>query len=125
MRPIKTSALALFTDRFPPPQLCRSGAHQLALFPLDGGPDDIRLLGALPGEQETFAWSPAGDTLVFSSNCNDQYFQLYQWDQATGEVRRLTGDPYNHTSPAWSPDGNFLAFVSNREGNSDVYMMYI
>jgi TolB protein len=114
--------LAIYTDRFPPAQQCRTGAHQLALFPLDGDQDDIRLLGAIPGEQESFAWSPDGNTLVFSSNCNDRYFQLYQWDQVTGQVQQLTRAPYNNTSPAWSVDGTAIAFVSTREDNADVYI---
>lgn len=115
--------LAIYTDRFPAPRQCRAGGHQLALFPLDGDRDDIRLLNAIPGEQETFAWSPGGNTLVFSSNCNDQYFQLYQWAPISAEVEQLTTAPYNHTSPAWSADGALLALVSNREGNADVYIL--
>jgi TolB protein len=117
--------LALFTDRFPPAGRCASGVHQLALFPIGGSKEDIRQPDVQPGEQVSFAWSPDGASLVFSSGCNAPHVQLFQWEQASGEVRQLTRDPYHHTYPAWSHDGRFLAFVSNREGNSDVYRLEI
>ena len=42
-----------------------------------------------------------------------------------GEVKNLTNNPARDIQPAWSPDGSKIAFASNREGNYDVFSLYL
>lgn len=42
-----------------------------------------------------------------------------------GEVQNLTNNPARDIQPAWSPDGSKIAFASNREGNYDVFPLYL
>ena len=43
----------------------------------------------------------------------------------SGEVRNLSNNPARDVQPAWSPDGSRIAFASNREGNYDVFPLYL
>jgi Tol biopolymer transport system component/DNA-binding winged helix-turn-helix (wHTH) protein len=42
-----------------------------------------------------------------------------------GELRNLTNNPARDVQPSWSPDGSRIAFSSNREGNYDVFALYV
>ena len=42
-----------------------------------------------------------------------------------GEVRNLTQNPARDILPSWSPDGTRIAFASNRDGNYDVFALYV
>jgi TolB protein len=113
--------LALYTDRFPPAPECPLGVHRLALFPLGGRHEEIRLLDIPAGEQETFSWSPDGHFLAYASGCHGTEPRLFVWERDIGQTRPLTEEAFLQTNPAWSPDGRFLAFVSNIKGNSDIF----
>ena len=118
--------LALVTDRFQPPiGNCKSGwgLHHLALMPVTGGAKNIRHFDAQPGEQESFAWSPDGRYLAFSSACRGDTRHLYLWDRETDQVKGLTDGPSTDSYPAWSHDGRYLAFTLHIEGNTDVYLL--
>ena len=118
--------LALFTDRFQPPMgSCGGGKglHHLALMPATGGRESLRHFDALAGEQESFAWSPDGRYLVFSSACSSNLRHLYVWSRETDKVERLTDGLANDVYPSWSHDGRYLAFSSAQDGNADIILL--
>jgi TolB protein len=112
---------ALYTDRFPAALECPTGVHRLALFPFGGRRDDIQLLDIPPGQQESFAWSPDGLSLAYTSGCGAAEPRIYVWERESGQTRPLLPVPSLQANPAWSHDGRYLAFVSNRDGNTDVF----
>ncbi|HLF89892.1 MAG TPA: DPP IV N-terminal domain-containing protein [Anaerolineales bacterium] len=118
--------LALYTDRFQPPiGSCTGirGVHHLGFIALDVSKPRIQHFDDFPGEQETLAWSPDGNTLLFGSVCGGDYLQLYLWDRATRTVTPLTEPNYNAFSPAYSPDGKWLAFSSDQDGSPNLFLI--
>ena len=73
------------------------------------------------------AWSPRGDTLVFSSDRTTYgdrgRYNLFLYDLTNGNISYLTCGPWSDSSPAWSRDGSLLAFTSDIEGTSNIWMM--
>jgi hypothetical protein len=73
------------------------------------------------------AWSPAGDTLVFSSDrtCygDKGKYNLFMYDLSTGAMGYITCGPWSDTSPSWSHDGSMLAFTSDCDGTNNIWMM--
>jgi Tol biopolymer transport system component len=113
---------ALYTDRY---AQSSCAVHQLALMPVTGGLDNIRLLDVPPGNQISFAWSPDGGYLVFSSSrCDGSGTDLYLWERETDTVYPLTDDVLSPALyPACSHDGRFVAFVSASGGNHEIYRL--
>jgi TolB protein len=60
------------------------------------------------------AWSPDGETLVYTADEDNQTIQLESLDAATGEMHKLTDDTFIYTDPVFSPDGTRLAYVSTK-----------
>jgi TolB protein len=58
----------------------------------------------------TPAWSPDSKRIAFSSNANDDRYQLYEITTAGKGLRRLTFQPGEYFDPSWSPDGKTLVF---------------
>lgn len=119
--------IALYTDRFLGPD-SGCAVHRLAIMPLVGDGDDIRVLENPKAAQETLGWSPDGRHLAFSSHCNTGQgsgVELYEWDIDTDEVTRLTDDGHINASPAYSHDGRYLAYQSVRPGTSgaDIFVL--
>ncbi len=73
------------------------------------------------------AWSPRGDTLVFSSDRTTYgdkgRYNLFLLDLGTGDISYLTYGPWTDSAPSWSRDGSLLAFTSDIEGTSNIWMM--
>jgi Tol biopolymer transport system component len=56
-----------------------------------------------PAEDRDPAWSPDGKRILFSSNRNDQNFELYLMSEDGSDVRRLTKHPGPDREPYWVP----------------------
>ena len=73
------------------------------------------------------AWSPRGDTIVFSSDRTpfgrDNKYNLFLYDLKTGSIDYLTYGNDTYTGPAWSKDGSRLAFTCDAGGAQNVWIM--
>ena len=74
------------------------------------------------------AWSPDGQTLVFS-RFKDKQHNLYRVNVDGTHLLQLTSAPTAtldafNVEPAWSPDGQQIVFASDRDGAfSEIYVM--
>jgi len=71
-------------------------------------------IGAMQGP----AWSPDGNSLVFSGSKN-AVTDLYLYDLATESTLQLTDDLNADFHPAFSPDGRTVAFATDRSPATD------
>ncbi|HVS03255.1 MAG TPA: protein kinase [Thermoanaerobaculia bacterium] len=67
------------------------------------------------------AYSPDGDSIVFSSYRGGN-LDLWTVDRHSGAVRRLTDDPTEDWDPAFTPDGRHVVWSSRRGGHFEVWM---
>jgi Tol biopolymer transport system component len=70
-------------------------------------------------------WTPDGERIIFSSNREGSYNDLY-WTQAErgGDVERLTTSEFQQWPYQCSPDGRYLLFVENRpETQHDIMLL--
>lgn len=102
-----------------------------------GGNDDLYLLHTGAGTLQRLtndyyddrdpAWSPTGDTIVFSSDRtpfgNRGAYNLFLYDLARGTIEYLTCGPESFGSPAWSRDGSMLAFTADVDGIDNLWVM--
>ena len=92
------------------------GYDHLFIVPVEGGTPTQVTSGDYQ-HQSPAAWTPDGESLVFSSNRNENWIhdyrnsELYIVSIADGRVRRLTDRPGPDRSPAVSPDGRQVAFT--------------
>ena len=79
---------------------------------------------------DTPAWSPDGQTIVFQRHAATAFGDLWLVNAAGGNERMLMpfADPAGpQWAPAWSPDGRLIAFASKHEtygAESSVYQIY-
>jgi len=99
-----------------------AGLQQLDLnrgeyFPFS---DDLRDRGPV--------FSPDGSQVAVSYK-QDNHWEIYTIDAATGTRVRLTESPLfadtavNSAAPAWSPDGSQIAYVSDQNGQWEFWLM--
>ena len=119
-----------FNDRSPSPS---PDGKSLAFQRTRG---DIMLLDLTSGDLETFhpswnlwiewSWSP-DSKLMAISDMNENYnaeILIAPLDRSFEPVN-VSKHPDNDSQPRWSADGNILAFLSDREGDTDVWMVYL
>jgi len=73
--------------------------------------------------------SPDGKSILFTrgyvDKINDRMTSnLWIVDETGTRIRELTAGRWRDTSPEWSPDGKRIAFVSDRDGTSQIYVMW-
>lgn len=75
------------------------------------------------------AISPNGATIVFSRGFVDQVkdqnrSNLWVVNSDGSRLRELTTGPWRDTSPVWSPKGDRIAFLSDRDGTTQIHVMW-
>ncbi|HXH83027.1 MAG TPA: S9 family peptidase [Candidatus Tectomicrobia bacterium] len=76
------------------------------------------------------AISPDGTQIVFSREWIDQMkdqsrSNLWIVDVDSGRLRELTRGNWRDTSPVWAPDGKRIAFLSDRDGTTQIHVLYV
>ncbi|MBN1271147.1 MAG: S9 family peptidase [Candidatus Aminicenantes bacterium] len=74
--------------------------------------------------------SPDGKQILFSrqwvDKTNDRTrSSLWLTDVGGRRVRKLTHGNWRDYSPVWSPDGSRIAFLSDRDGSSQIFVMWL
>ena len=73
--------------------------------------------------------SPDGQQILFTCRWVDKMSDRYRsnlWivDVEGKRVRELTHGDWQDSSPVWSPDGEKIAFISDRDGTSQLHVMW-
>lgn len=74
--------------------------------------------------------SPDGKQIIFTrewvDKMNDRYSSnLWIVDTEGKRVRELTHGNWRDFSPVWSPDGKKIAFLSERDGSTQIHVMWV
>ena len=97
-------------------------------------PTDYRLLDTSTYlEMETIsglAISPDGRHVLFSRGWVDKMedrtrSSLWIAETDGSRVRQLTAGTWSDFSPVWSPDGDRIAFLSDRDGSTQIYVLWL
>jgi dipeptidyl aminopeptidase/acylaminoacyl peptidase len=76
------------------------------------------------------AINPDGKSILFTRTWTDKLndrsnSSLWITDFEGKRVRELTSGNWRDTSPVWSPDGRKVAFISDRDGTSQIHVMWL
>lgn len=79
---------------------------------------------------QTPAWSPDGAyeaymSLVEQEQRNDGASQIHVKQLDAKQDIALTNEPWANISPVWSPDSMKIAFLSERDGNYNLFALYV
>lgn len=74
--------------------------------------------------------SPDGSSILFTRRWVNQLedrtnSSLWIVDSSGERIRELTHGNWRDTSPIWSPDGKKLAFLSDRDGTTQIHVMWM
>jgi len=74
--------------------------------------------------------APTGGNIVYVRRFHDvmtdrQYGNLWQVNADGSGHRPLTTGKYGDSSPRWSHDGQRIAFISDRDGGSNIFVLYL
>lgn len=101
-------------------------SNHLVLMNADGSGRVQLTSGA--GEESSPTFSPDGTQIAFAA-MQDVFYgyapQIYTINTDGSQMLRVTNDNYYNSDPVFSPDGNQLAFVSYRNGNSEIYTVFL
>ncbi len=75
---------------------------------------------SLVGGFNALAFSPDSKHLVWSTNGDNDFSQIWMFDVATRTARALTSERIDAHSPTWSRDGNRLFFIVDQNLASEV-----
>lgn len=76
------------------------------------------------------AIAPDGSQIVFSRGWVDELkdqnrSNLWIIDAAGTRLRELTRGDWRDSAPVWSPDGTKIAFLSDRDGTTQIHVMFV
>jgi dipeptidyl aminopeptidase/acylaminoacyl peptidase len=76
------------------------------------------------------AVSPDGSQIVFSRGWVDKIkdqgrSNIWIVDTAGTRLRELTRGSWRDSSPVWSPDGSRIAFLSDRDGTTQIHVLFV
>jgi Tol biopolymer transport system component/DNA-binding winged helix-turn-helix (wHTH) protein len=96
---------------------------------------ELRILDADTGRITTVAktqtpdayprLSPDGNWVAFQDRINDNGEICLIHSDGSGGVQDLTNDAARDVGASWSSDGSKLVFTSNRDGNYDLFQIYV
>jgi len=74
--------------------------------------------------------SPDGSQIVFSRGWTDKIkdqgrSNLWIIDANGQRLRELTAGPWRDSAPSWSPDGKRIAFLSDRDGTTQIHVLWV
>lgn len=100
--------------------------HYLSVINIDG--TNRRHLTEVNAPFLDVVWSPDASKIAFSFGSDFNSANLWVMNADGTALTRFTNheEPGIHSrSPSWSPDSMRIVFESNRDGNDEIYMMWI
>lgn len=100
----------------------RAGSFDLWVMDLSDPTDPTQLTKSPDADVEP-RWSPDGSMVLFSSNEDRQYNDIFVINADGSDRHRLLDWPDSHEWGAtWSPDGKNIAFTTEKDGNYQIYV---